>query len=301
MGNPYTSVSVDAYNANPPTDNGAATANNKIDWAKIKSKVGDPCVAAIGALNTNVGAAFAKTFGNAATILSAVDVDADANSQGVTFVFTAAGKTLTLPDAAVIGSPFTMGVRNGSTGIATIAAATATPTQHVNGAATVIIGPGQGGILFCNGVDFFYIGPVQGESYEAGVKTLFFQTAAPLGWVKDTSLDDAGIKLVSGTVGADAGTVAFSSVFNQLTIAKANLPSYNLTVTESPHAHTYAGHTSFGNAGSDNGIFGNTWFAATTTRGTSSVSTGLSVASGGSGTPIDLRMKYAAAIRATKG
>ncbi len=41
MASPYTSVAVSGYNANPPADDGSATAANTIYWATIKTKLAD--------------------------------------------------------------------------------------------------------------------------------------------------------------------------------------------------------------------------------------------------------------------
>ena len=59
MGNPYTSVSISGYNANPPSDDGTQASQNEVEWAKHKTKLGDPLKTAIEAIDTNVSTAFA--------------------------------------------------------------------------------------------------------------------------------------------------------------------------------------------------------------------------------------------------
>lgn len=66
-----------------------------------------------------------------------------------------------------------------------------------------------------------------------GTVVLFYQAAAPTGWTQVTTLDDYGLRLVSGTGGATAGTTAFSTVFtNQspttgaTTLSTAQIPSH---------------------------------------------------------------------------
>jgi len=56
--NPYTTVSVSGYNANPPDDDGSAVASNEIEWDKHKTKLGDPLNTAVTSIDTNVNAAF---------------------------------------------------------------------------------------------------------------------------------------------------------------------------------------------------------------------------------------------------
>lgn len=82
--------------------------------------------------------------------------------------------------------------------------------------------------------------------FASGTKTFFQQTSAPTGWVKDTSMDNAGIRIVSGTVGT-GGSANFSEVFasrrwegtlgtsgnvGDFTLSTGNLPSHN-------HSYSY--------------------------------------------------------------
>jgi hypothetical protein len=76
-------------------------------------------------------------------------------------------------------------------------------------------------------------------SFAAGTKMLFGQTAAPTGWTKITTDDDAALRIVSGTVGSGGssglstalatpsvtGTIAGSTGAHTLTIAE--MPSHN--------------------------------------------------------------------------
>ena len=77
------------------------------------------------------------------------------------------------------------------------------------------------------------------ESFASGTKMLFGQTAAPTGWTKITTDDDAALRIVSGTVGSGGssglstalatptvtGTIAGSTGAHTLTIAE--MPSHN--------------------------------------------------------------------------
>ena len=56
--NPYTTVSITGYNANPPDDDGSQVSSNEIEWAKHKDKLGDPIKTAVESINTNVNNAF---------------------------------------------------------------------------------------------------------------------------------------------------------------------------------------------------------------------------------------------------
>ena len=54
-----------------------------------------------------------------------------------------------------------------------------------------------------------------------GTKMVFFQAAAPTGWAKvtDAQLDEAAIRIVTGTGGGFGGSAAFSTAFASRTPA----------------------------------------------------------------------------------
>ena len=56
--NPYTSVVISGYNVSPPSDDGAQTSSNQLEWDKHKTKLGDPVRTLAEAVNTNALAAF---------------------------------------------------------------------------------------------------------------------------------------------------------------------------------------------------------------------------------------------------
>ena len=56
--NPYDSVTVSGFNADPPPDDGARTAVNQLEWSKHVDKLGQPNKTAIEEINTNVSTAF---------------------------------------------------------------------------------------------------------------------------------------------------------------------------------------------------------------------------------------------------
>lgn len=65
----------------------------------------------------------------------------------------------------------------------------------------------------------------------AGTLMLFQQTAAPTGWTKETTHNDKGLRVVSGTA-SSGGTSSFSTVFGKTatdghTLTEAEMPSHN--------------------------------------------------------------------------
>ena len=300
MSNPYSSVTINNYNANPPTDDGAQTSVNQINWKKIKEKIGDPIKTAFDQLNTHVGAAFGKQIGSSSLIASNTDLTMQAGHQGQSITFTgSANNTFSLLDATTAGSPFAVCVKNKSTGSLAIVAATATPVQTVDGAASILLAPEDSGLLFCDGSNWDYFGSKAGQKAASGMKCLFFQTAAPLGWTKLTDIDDAGIKIVAGTA-TDGGSVSFSAMFSQIALSAANIPQLTGTTgDDSPdHSHGYqhgpnGGWQVGGAAGSSANTNDNTGGASTRHRHPFTIGNASPV-------PLDFRLKYVAAIRAQK-
>jgi hypothetical protein len=83
------------------------------------------------------------------------------------------------------------------------------------------------------------------NGFPSGTKILFRQTAAPVGWTKDTTYTNAALRVTSGTISeqATAGK-EFSTLFASRTIAEANLPSHThsfsgTTSSDGAHTHTY--------------------------------------------------------------
>jgi hypothetical protein len=79
---------------------------------------------------------------------------------------------------------------------------------------------------------------IKNYAFAAGVKSIFYQAAAPTGWTLDSSKDDYGIRINTGTGGATSGSTAYTSVLGARTIAQANLPNATLTVTGSVSSTT---------------------------------------------------------------
>lgn len=297
MANPYTSVSIISYNSNAPPDDGSESASNQVTWAKHKTKLGDPLKTGIEGVNTNTAAAFLKSIGVAPAVTTAVDYTAAAADQGKLIVNTGASKTHTTPDATAVAAPFSYAVQNNhATSDLTLDGHL---TQTINGAATLVLRPGGGGILMTDGTNWLFFGSgIDGTSeFAAGTVGIFGQTAAPAGWTKDVSFDDAAIALTSGAVGDVAGT-ALSAILAARTITQANLPAINLTSdTTGSHVHSTERYGSLlaGLSGSGSG-----WAGSSFNTNVAAGDHAHTVPLGGSGTPMDFAAKRAKVIRATK-
>ena len=84
----------------------------------------------------------------------------------------------------------------------------------------------------------------------SGTKMLFNQSAAPTGWTKQTSVDNAALRVVSGdTGGGTGGSIAFSTLFatGKAVSLSGNVGATTLTVAQMPsHNHTERGCTAYG-------------------------------------------------------
>ena len=137
---------------------------------------------------------------------------------------------------------------------------------------------------------------------QAGTLTTFQQTTAPLGWTKAVVHDDKALRVVSGTA-SSGGSSPFSTVFAQTgtaghALSQAELPAFNLTVTDPGHVHPLP---DLNDAASGLGTEG---VSVGTPTNTGSAVTGITVSSGGSDAPhshtMDIRVEYVDLIIASK-
>lgn len=160
---------------------------------------------------------------------------------------------------------------------------------------TVTVTNGVAGEIAQKGQSIFIADPTNGarvaatDSLPSGTRTAFNQATAPTGWVKDATIDNAAMRL-SATGGGTGGASDFSDVFASRTILRANLPNFNLPVSDPGHSHPYTRYGNLINVGSG-GSIAQTW-VQTATLNTFSSFTGITVNSGGSGTGMDFAVKY---------
>ena len=119
MANVYDESTLTGFNTDPPSDAGAQTEENTVEWAKHIQKIGTPLKNFSESINSNISTGFAK-----ATMLGGVK----AVSTTYTLLATDQGKvlnctgtfTLTLLTAATAGSQFVVMFVNTGTGIITV-------------------------------------------------------------------------------------------------------------------------------------------------------------------------------------
>lgn len=149
MSNPYTSVTVTDYNANPPSDDGAQTTANSVTWAKHKTKLGDPLKTAVEAVNTNVAAAFLLQLG-AVTTTKTGAYTVVAADRGKFFSVTNE-TTITALDAATAGDGFINGVVNSNA--SDVVTVTGSSSETIGGESDIFLYPGESVIWVCDGTN----------------------------------------------------------------------------------------------------------------------------------------------------
>ncbi len=143
--------------------------------------------------------------------------------------------------------------------------------------------------------------------FPTGTRMTFNQTAAPTGWVKDTTtvgLNDSLMRIVTGSVGS-GGTQAFSTwngltVTGAHTLTTAEMPTHTHAVSDPGHQHTGSAYA--GNNGGSVPLLGLSPPNASYT--TNSAATGISIDNAGSGNshthPLTNGVKYFDLIIAQK-
>lgn len=155
MASPYVSTTPSGYNSNPPPDDGSTSASNQLKWSTIKSKLSDPLNTFASAINAALVTAFGKAIGGAGVTSTGTDYSVQSSDQGKLVRATAAGITVTTPDATDVGSPFVFAVLNNSSGTITLDGYS---SQTVDGNANVTVSSGTGMMLFTDGTNWFTTG-----------------------------------------------------------------------------------------------------------------------------------------------
>ena len=139
---------------------------------------------------------------------------------------------------------------------------------------------------------------------------LFGQTAAPTGWTKITSNNDAALRIVSGTVGT-GGSVALSTALatpavtgtiagstGSHTLATSEMPSHTHTVNNHMAGYPWAGghQNAVGDAGNGGYLYGASTSSSTGGGGSHSHSLSATFSSG----TATINVKYVDVIMASK-
>ena len=119
--NPYTSQSIAGYNSSPPPDDGSQTSANRVEWAKHKTKIGDPIKTLTEAINTQALSAINTLALTDVTVVTTTATVAESDWHNVMLV-RASGVSINYPDPAGFEDGWHHWLFNGSTGTITIRA-----------------------------------------------------------------------------------------------------------------------------------------------------------------------------------
>ena len=224
----------------------AYTAAGTSGNALISAGAGAPAFGnlALGTANTNVSGALTAT--NGGTGVATLTGIAKGNG---TSAFTAATSGT---DYSAGTSALGTGILKSTTttGALTIAVAADFPTlnQNTTGSAGSVANAltAGTGISFSSGTTYngsaaITISSSVTSPIPAGTVMLFYQSGAPTGWTQVTTLNDYGLRLVSGAGGTTGGTTAFSTVFANQTPTISNtfaVGATTLSTTQIP-SHTH--------------------------------------------------------------
>lgn len=156
----YNSQSISNYNTNPPPDDGTASSDNEITWAKHKTKLADPIKTLAEAINTQLVTSFGTVDTELAKRLMETTAD---KSSTFTLGATDDGKvmrctgtyTINMDAAATLGDGWKVVIFNEGSGTLTI---DPNGSETINGATTLAITEQYGyAIISCDGTDLIAI------------------------------------------------------------------------------------------------------------------------------------------------
>lgn len=247
MGSPFTQTSVSNYNSNPPSDDGAQTAANRVQWSTHKQKLTDPLKTAFDTSEAATGTAFGKVVGGSGITTTAVDYTVTASDQGKIVECTVSGKTITTPDATAVLSPFVFFVLNSSSGNITL---DGNGSQTVDGVTSITIPAGAGAML-----------NTDGSNWKTGGKN-FFQAGAGIAFDATTSPATINAPLAKYIAGLELSTAGSSSTMTIVAGAATDTTGAALMALAAAIGKTTSSWAvGTGNGGLDTGAVAiNTWY-----------------------------------------
>jgi hypothetical protein len=136
-----------------------------------------------------------------------------------------------------------------------------------------------------------YLSPIASSllAFPSGTKMLFQQSSAPTGWTKDTTFNDAALRVVNGST-SSGGTNGFSTVNAQTAVGNTTLSTAQMP----SHDHPYTKPQTSGMASSNGGC--NSFLVG----GGTAATTGANGSGAAHNHSITMDMKYVDIIIATR-
>lgn len=296
MGTKYATIltggSVATYNDSPPSDDGSQTEANRVTFETITSDLTAPLHSGITTMDARIVAHVNEgpvpETGNFTTTLFRHNKVVECTGTITASLLNPAGQT-----------GYRTKIKNAGSGVVTV---NVDGGANVDGAASVSLSAGQSATYRVNWAGTAYYSE-DGPNNVFGTdkpKMVFYQDTAPTGWTIDAAIDEHSVRLTKGSAaggqagGATGGTNNFSTQFASLAEgATPGVGDHTLLIGEIPaHAHTILTYrTTDSTAG------------RVTEKGNSSSSSVNTQSAGGGGAhghTVDLRVKWAACIVATK-
>ena len=228
MGNKWSTTTITGYNADPPTDDGAVTENNRVKYSTITTNLSNPLKSSLTTVIAKLDELFSIT-----TLAKSAPYTTVASDH--TKVIEVTGTTtITLLAAATAGAGYRTTIKNAGTNIVTV---DGNGAETIDGAANIALAANASVDVVINAAGTGWLSKSQstGLMFAATDEILFRGTATPVGWTI-VSQNDKALRVVSGTP-SSGGATAFTSVFG----------AGKTTGAEAAHTHTFtSGNTSNG-------------------------------------------------------
>lgn len=215
MGTRYATVTLSAFNANPPPDDGSVSASNLVTWAGIKTKLADPIKTQAAAIDTALVAALNTSCRAISSNDSVV-----AGDHWKTLEVTGT-TTITLMAASSAGAGFIVDVFNNGSGLVTVDRTSAADTIN-NVSAVATIAPLESWRFKTNTTLTGYNVVSKSSEVPAGTILDFGGTSAPNGYLAcdGSAVSRTTYARLFGAIGTTWGVGNGSTTFNVPSLAR---------------------------------------------------------------------------------
>ncbi len=233
-------------------------------------------------VDTNLGGITSKSLSSSAVLLT----QAEAQNCLLRLTGTLTAAVDISPDAGVLLTGF-LYFENLTTGSFAV--------TFTNGGGSVTLPQSRRGILWVDSSNgpriVSIVGSGSADPIPTGTVMLFYQTTAPAGWTISSALNDYALKIVSAIGGVTSGSVDYSTLFG-----RTATDSHTLTTNEIP-SHSHSVSVPGGNGTNPSASY---FRGSDVTSFSLGVTSGLAGGGNGHTHDIDMRVKTASVILATK-
>lgn len=190
MATKYTSQTISGYDANPPPDDGTTGDDNKVTWAKHKTKLGNPIKTLAEAINTALVAHVDVTPLTKSTNYTTIESD------DLRTIECTGSPTITLGLAATMGAGYIVRVKNTSTGTVTVQRGGSDTIEGVATSRTLIEGEFEVYEVNAGETGYHVIG--EGSAAISGALLAIEIFTADGTWTKPTGTNAVEVEAIGG-------------------------------------------------------------------------------------------------------